>query len=81
MRHGKMGRHVDTAGHGHGNLLELVLLLVACCLGGRGSSSVRAVRLESLQALVVCFIASFTVPLEGYISVALHDRVVRARAL
>jgi hypothetical protein len=59
MRHGKMGRHVDTAGHGHGNLL---VLLVACrWLGAHHQLSV-LLRLESLRALVVCFIASFTVP-------------------
>ena len=27
MRHGKMGRHDDTAGHGHGNLLVFLLLV------------------------------------------------------
>ena len=41
MRHGEMGRHGDTAGHGHGNLL---VLLVASVVGStEGSSSVRAV--------------------------------------
>ena len=47
MRHGEMGRHGDTAGHGHGNLLHasMLVLLVDSVVGGRarGSSSVRAV--------------------------------------
>ena len=57
MRHGKMGRHGDTVGHGHGNLL---VLLVACRGLGAHHLSV-LLKLESLRALVVCFIASFTV--------------------
>ena len=57
MRHGKMGRHGDTVGHDHGNLL---VLLVACRGLGAHHLSVSS-KLVSLQALVVCFIASFTV--------------------
>ena len=49
MRHGKMGRHGDTVGHGHGNLL---VLLVACRGLGAHHLSV-LLKLESLRALVV----------------------------
>ena len=48
MRHGKMGRHGDTVGHGHGNLL---VLLVACRGLGAHHLSV-LLKLESLRALV-----------------------------
>ena len=46
-----------TGTHGHGNLL---VLLVACRWLGAHHLSVSS-KLVSLQALVVCFIASFTV--------------------
>ena len=53
-----MGRPGDTVGHGHGNLL---VLLVACRGLGAHNLSV-LLKLESLRALVVDLYAAFLVP-------------------
>ena len=47
-----MGRHGDTAGHGHGNLLVLMLVLLVACRGLGAHHLSVLLRLESLRALV-----------------------------